>query len=993
MEFVSCINDDDLTAFLDGELPKSEMGRVHEHVSDCSDCRQLVHAIEALGDGSDAASISKGIAPGMRVGRYLLDRELGTGATGVVYLAHDPDLDRRVALKILHQKAEGSTPAQRAVREAQAMAKLNHANVRAVYDVGVIDNCFYLALEYVDGVTLRDWVAGNHSLQEIVDVFVQAGRGLAAAHEAGLIHRDFKPDNVLVNREGVVKVTDLGLAMFLANDEPPALPATSSAELFFDDKLTKTGTVVGTPAYMSPEQFRGIVDEKSDQFSFCVALFEALAGRRPFAGENVLEILKNARAHAMVETLRPRWLGRIVERGLQPDPGLRHSSMQALVNALLGRRKRIRTLAIVLVVGAMFGGVAYAWPKPATGMSDECAAAGNEIRVLWSDSERTEISDAFASSGAAYKRDSGVIVTEALDNYARQYVLAKQSSCQNEGLIGATETWPQIAEQCLDERLTAFRTTLKILREGDAKSLSRFVDILATLPRVEDCTSASHLMSYSFYAEPETNRAWKEGREWLIEAKTLAAAGNNAAALEKLQATLVNAEAFKIPELQARALVRQCSIEAGAGRLVEAEQTCQAAATAAVAAGKLKFAVLSWGVLTGLLAQDATRLHDAHQWASYAAAALAESTQLDPDIEMTVATALGLLARSEARYQDADGYYRRALQTSRDMYGNDDYRTVSALNNLAVLEADIGKLADSAQHHEQSLQLRKRYFGPRHPKVAVALVNAAIPLRKHPDTRDRAKTYLIEALEIANESAPDNKILHHAIHNGLGHQYLGNDTTKAILHFENAIRLATEQFGPEHALAATSMEGLALCLTSDADQARALEIQTEVLRIRTKYYGETSEPTARSLYNVALVLLRLDRLPEAMAHAQSYRDVAEQLPGNDPSDFVTALGLVGRIHNMEGQWRLAQVPLRRAADILAEGNTTLSAIDRGNIYWDLCSALWQGKASLQEAEKAARASLSAFEESGSEAHIQFPKNWLAERNFERDENKTKKNRN
>ena len=325
------------------------------------------------------ASVTAGdLDTGARIGRYVIIERVGTGAMGVVYGAYDPELDRKVALKLI-KPGQGvkDTARARLLREAKAIARLQHPNVVAVHDVGVFEDQVFLAMEFVAGGTIKSWLAEKpRSWREILDVFIAAGRGLAAAHAAGLVHRDFKPDNVLLDKEGRPRVVDFGIARQagagddeLAGETGDVIRRTERQTLRDSSgkhalaTLTKTGTWVGTPAYMAPEQFLGERgDEKSDQFSFCVALYEALYGERPFAGDDMLSISVNV----TTEQLRPlpkdrgvpTWVRRVILRGLQGRRRRRAgTSMAALIArarddpAVKLRRRLDRRAAIAVVVG------------------------------------------------------------------------------------------------------------------------------------------------------------------------------------------------------------------------------------------------------------------------------------------------------------------------------------------------------------------------------------------------------------------------------------------------------------------------------------------------------------------------------------------------------------------------------------------------------------------------------------------------------------------
>ncbi|MFP2911526.1 serine/threonine-protein kinase, partial [Pyxidicoccus sp. 3LFB2] len=327
---------------------------------------------------------------GARVGRFLPLKVLGQGGMGVVYAAYDPDLDRKVAVKLL--RVAGSARAleagrTRLLREAQAMARISHPNVIPVFEVGTWEEQVFVAMELVEGGTLRDWMqAKPRSWREILVTYLAAGRGLEAAHAAGLVHRDFKPTNVLVGRDGRVYVTDFGLARPVGNPgrdegslEEPSPSSEGSGRLY--EPLTQAGVVLGTPQFMSPEQFRGdAVDARSDQFSFCAALYRSLFGTRPFDPEELSRAAKAlpdgqapqrpTLAPELIQepprdTKIPAWVRRAVMRGLALEPEGRFESMAALLEALsqeqaLSRRRRAGggAIAVAALVTAV-GGVAW----------------------------------------------------------------------------------------------------------------------------------------------------------------------------------------------------------------------------------------------------------------------------------------------------------------------------------------------------------------------------------------------------------------------------------------------------------------------------------------------------------------------------------------------------------------------------------------------------------------------------------------------------------
>ena len=302
-----------------------------------------------------------------RIGRFEVLGRIGAGGMGIVYAARDAELDRKVAIKLLRRSpfAEDDEGAARLRREAQALARVSHPHVVHVYEVGEHEGQVYLAMEFVDGRTLRKWQLGDHAWREVVKMYVAAGRGLVAAHAAEIVHRDFKPDNVIVGSDDRPRVLDFGLAR--PGGESRLRPD-PDADLEALD-LTDAGTVLGTPAYMPPEQLDGMdADARSDQFAFCVSLFEALYGQRPFSGRSITALGEAIRSGLPAEvdpTIRrvPPAVHAAILVGLRPDPGARHPNMRRLLDTLdrAASSRRLSVRRIVFALIALAGLVALAF--------------------------------------------------------------------------------------------------------------------------------------------------------------------------------------------------------------------------------------------------------------------------------------------------------------------------------------------------------------------------------------------------------------------------------------------------------------------------------------------------------------------------------------------------------------------------------------------------------------------------------------------------------
>lgn len=342
-------------------------------------------------DAPESVSTHVAIGRGTAIGRYLVESELGAGGVGVVLKARDPGLNRRVAIKLMRVGYDDDAANAMLMREAQAIAQLNHPNVVTIHDVGEHDGEVFIAMELVDGISLKDWMAEKHDWREVLSVFLQAGRGLAAAHELGLVHRDFKPSNAIIGRDGRLRVLDFGLARVFDTHHQPADTLGIAANLVLAQTLSRVGGLVGTPAYMSPEQFLAEVpDARSDVFSFCVSLYEALYGRRPFAGDDIVTLRGNVLS-GNVEPPSPRanvpaWLLAIVKRGLATDAAKRFASMAELLAALEAGPGRSRGPGLLVVGGAVavIAGVAVAFAL-ASSSSRPVAAADRS-----SDAEPTD---------------------------------------------------------------------------------------------------------------------------------------------------------------------------------------------------------------------------------------------------------------------------------------------------------------------------------------------------------------------------------------------------------------------------------------------------------------------------------------------------------------------------------------------------------------------------------------------------------------------------
>ncbi|MEM6295472.1 MAG: protein kinase [Myxococcota bacterium] len=430
------------------------------------------------------ALFGRGDTP-VRIGRFTVLGRLGQGAMSVVYAAYDDELDRKVALKLLRPEGNDAQASARLRREAQAIARLSHPNVVPVYEVGEHDGELFIAMEFVRGATLRTWLETARGWPELRDVLQQAAQGLAAAHEAGIVHRDFKPENVMVGDDGRVRVLDFGVA------------ALGESGQHRDDAgvlQTRAGTLIGTPAYMAPEGLaRRVVDARGDQFSFCVVALEAASGRRPFEGETIEALQRAVETGPSSSTgadLSPGVRAALLQ-GLSSDPEARHASMAPLLRALdPPAAPRWRTPVVTSLVGA--GVLAGAWSMSRT--DDRCRTAEADLAAVWGSQARSEATRALADAQPPVALGTWTDATLALDGYADRWLNARTEACERGP--DDDETALQVA-LCFEWALSDLGRVVDPLREGAASVAEDVPSRVASLFDPGQCSDAAARSSWA----------------------------------------------------------------------------------------------------------------------------------------------------------------------------------------------------------------------------------------------------------------------------------------------------------------------------------------------------------------------------------------------------------------------------------------------------------------------------------------------------------------
>ena len=631
----------------------------HEGVTETSEERgpdQTAAEVQATAfdesDGADGGWSDEEVSPApagiQSIGRFVVLKKLGAGAMGVVYAAYDADLDRKVAVKLLKVGTEGKKDRRaRLYREAQALAKLSHPNVVQVYEVGTHDHQVFVAMEFLNGETLRDWQRVDEpDMQSLLEVYVQAGRGLEAAHRAGLVHRDFKPDNALIEGDGRVRVLDFGLARASDDEESSVLStepeleeqlgklsASSSGsrpgDLHSPDGLTMTGAMMGTPAYMSPEQFTGeAATPASDQFAFCVTLWEALYGKRPFAGGDALTLAFNVKQGKLREPPRdatvPGWLHRVLARGLSVEPDDRWPSMSALLDELTRDRGRNRR-AVWLTAGVAGLATALGVASLSGDEPNVCSDMQAALEGAWDDSRKTEVRTAFEASGVPYASDVLARVEARFDDYADEWVHSRTDACEATHVRGEqSQHLLDLRMGCLDRRRAGLAAMVETFADADAAVVERAPSAIAGLLPVAPCDDRERLMArVPPPDDPIVAGRVDDIRERLERARAIGEAGRYQQAVAEMEDLAEESEDVDYPPLRAELLAERGHARKAVGRLDEAEADFAESFSIALTAGDDETAANAAGASCNLIGYLQQRYDEALVWGRAARLSLA----------------------------------------------------------------------------------------------------------------------------------------------------------------------------------------------------------------------------------------------------------------------------------------------------------------------------------------------------------------------------------
>lgn len=776
-----CVSLETLEHLVLNDLPAEQRLALLEHLGECPACNRLVAEVLVTTGARPAerAGLDEGtFKVGDVIGRYEVVGVLGRGATGTVYRARDPLLDREVALKVLHELVALQGVAL--LDEARALAKVTHQNVVPLYEVGTHEGRSFLVMQLIEGGSLQQWLELPRAWRDVVRRFLDAAKGLAAVHEAGLVHGDFKPANVLVDTQGHVRVADFGFGRPLVRD---AVAGASTQ---------------GTPAYMAPELFAGEAPGiRSDQFSFFVALYEGLFRARPFLGDarSVVASVFQQRSPQPPGGRVPAWLTRLLVRGLGPREG-RFASMHEVVGLLttgLERSRARTTMLVASVVGALAVG---AWWSTQRG--PPCVDAG-EMAALWNPARSERLRAAFKATGLPFAEASFDSVQHQLEKSVQDWTSMNLSVCEaaRGGRQGAELTERQ--RVCLSGRRETWSAFIESLENANAERVASSVAGVAELPTVSACGDLEQLgATLPLPLEPKLAKQVAEAQRFVAQAQLRFDATDFEPAQQLAETAVALAVDAGYAPAIAAAHYRLGLTLHERGRSAEGLQLLKAAAWQADRSGEFEITVnAAMGVMR--IQQEAKQLDDALTWEQHARAAL-EKLRQPPILTGRFEKAAGGLAFVRRDYPEAlrhtreairllssrlgedsptvlgariqlsdalrrSGAYQEALEVARAAHevaqrtlGDQHPSSARTLRVIASAESRLGHYAGAAAHYQTTIDVLRRAYGPDSQYVAAELINLGnqdLYLGRPADALNAAE----EALRITRAASPRNDAL------------------------------------------------------------------------------------------------------------------------------------------------------------------------------------------------------------------------------------------
>lgn len=783
---------------------------------------------------------SQPLTAGSKLGRFLILDAVGQGGSGAVYSAYDPKLDRKVAIKVLPRGSRED--ALRLAREARSLAQLSHPNVLAVFEVDEDQGVSFLVTELVDGVDLAQWLKQRQPWQEILALFMDAGEGLSAAHAVGLVHRDFKPANVLIGDDRRVRVADFGLAR-LADTTGPADPTTPiSAE---NVRLTQTGTWFGTPAYMAPEQWKGeVADARSDQFAFACALFEALYGEAPFDGQGAEQRLRSMAAGPNEPIDRrgvPHAVHNVLIQALVVDPDERFDGMPAMLEALrkaATQRRRQWTAVGGVAVIALTALIVANISQP-----EKCVPPA-DFGSAWQGVARQEIVNAFSATGLPYADQAASQLFVIVDGYMEGWRGAFVNACRathvnNEQSLDLLDR----RMVCLDSRRRQLDDLAELMRVADADVVRRSAQAAGALPDLAQCADRTALLSrHPLPSDPED----REEMEWLDGTVSRAQVLHDAGQYQEADRLLTEHRERAVEQpflpLHARYVVLSGQVASRLDELDRAVSDLRQGRFLAMLGGDLDLAMLAnaeWLWNAGYLQAD----YETGELLAADARALLQRASLGNVSQAAFHNAFGSMRQTQENFDEAIAQLKLAVALYREAFGDPSYKLGATLYNLANAQRQHGLTERAAENYALATDTFARAVGDQHPVNAIILGGVGGFLHEQGDL-ETAKRLLLEALDVAELNyGPDHSETAIVLQN-LG--TLANTEGKpseAVAYLSRALSILENSPAPDAVWVEESRVPLAQAMIDSGDPQGALEMLSRAAAT----LGEEQQLTAAQL--------------------------------------------------------------------------------------------------------------------------------------------------
>ena len=845
----------------------------------------------------------------VRVGRFTLLRTIGSGGMGVVHLGYDETLDRRVAVKLIRKDRSRTRDAhERLLREARAMARLSHPHVVQIYEAGEYDEGVFIAMEFVEGQTLGAWrIEAKPGWQRCVEMYVAAGRGLAAAHAADVIHRDFKPDNVLLTVDGTPKVGDFGLAGIPDQRTEPGESQPSGS-------LERTRATLGTPRYMPPEQFKAEpADARSDQYSFCVALYEAIYGEPPFVGKTIealaREVIAGRRQPIPSTPVIPHHIAAALDRGMSPEPAERFASMAELLAELQPRTRRRRSL-IAAAVGSVSLAAVVGWFS----QSDEaCTGASEHLEAIWNDERRGQIAAAIERDARPYLVRAWTRAGPTLDRFAADWIDQHTAACR------ATRVTEEQSVAMLDRRMAclhraraSLRATTDVLLAADADQLGRIDALVGRLPKLERCADVEALASDVPLPSPEDKEAVEAVEVLIAKVVAMQAAGQVAESESIVHEAEAAVEGLSYEPVRARVLLVKGATEGALRKADGGIETLEQAQVSALSQGywngaldatvriAFQLAVVQhrfaeaeplWAVGDGLL-RYTNRIEDRARYLGHRGAARSE----------------------EARYDEAIADLEAAIDGWIELGPGETSRRVNVRSNLAETLIQSGDAEGAENQLRVGIEELVARYGPGHPTEARLHYNLGRVLVMRGDGAAAAVEY-DKAITQGEESMPGHPFLASFALGRASAAYIQGHFGEAVERLTAVIDAWQERLGVDHPTIAIARSQWTASLIKLGELDRAEEQARTALTLSERRFGRDHGRTAIMHHNLGAVLLEQGRVDEAAATYDKALEIKLATLSADSSGIATTRVDYAEVLVRQGQLEDAERELELALEV------------------------------------------------------------------------------